>query len=109
MKRWARRICAAVALILLTSYTLGSIDYLRVKNGATPLFVLHWEGFFDGGTYVGLGFGYYVIANHGAKYSMEHKKTTEQFYWTDGPELKFWFFPFLNKSELSFKPIQRPS
>jgi hypothetical protein len=37
---------------------------------------------------------------------MEHGASADKPYWTDGPQLKFWFFPFLNKSELRFKPLQ---
>jgi len=106
MKRWARRGCATVAFILLAIYALGLLDYWRVKDGEKPLFVLNWDGFFDGGTFVGVGFGYHVIANHGCKYAMEHGRPADKMYWTDGPELKFWFFPFLNKSELRFKPLE---
>jgi hypothetical protein len=90
-------------LVCFISYSFGNIDYWRVKNHESPLFVINWTGFFDGGTFVGCGFGYTVVANHGIKYSMEHPQTGRSYYWTVGPELDFWFFPFFNKSDLKFK------
>jgi hypothetical protein len=109
MKRWAIQIGLVIALFSLISFSLGSIDYELVKRGHRPIFVMNWGGFFDGGTYVGFGFGYYVISNHGCKYAMEHGKDPLHAYWTEGPELKFWFFPFLNRSDLHFKPLNDSS
>jgi hypothetical protein len=109
MKKWARRIISTFALLLVVSYLLGSIDYWRVRKGELPIFVFHWGGFFDGGTNVGLGFGYYVVANHGCKYASEHGKEGNDVYWTNGTELKFCFFPFLDRSELQCKPIKHRS
>ncbi len=110
MKRWTIRIGCIVILAPVTSYVLGNIDYWRISHDQKPFFVFQWTGFFDGGTYMGPGFGYFLRANHGTMYAMERGKTPfSGWYWTEGPELEFWFFPFLGKSDLKFRDLTKPS